>query len=215
MPFAEKRFLAALLFSASLLYPAAASAETIFGALVKAYQLNSTLNSERAGVRVTDEDVAIAKSGWRPVIEGLGRADAVSERDYGRHSTTRITTGSFGVEIRQTLFDGFQTKNNVRAAEAQVRAANESLRNAEQNTLFDAASAYMDVIRDRQTAVLTERNLEFLTEQVRAARSRFEVGEGTRTDVAQAEASRSQAVALVSEARARVQSSEAIYREVM
>ncbi len=81
---------------------------------------------------------------------------------------------------------------------------------AEQNTLFNAASAYMDVIRDRQTATPTERNLEFLTEQVRAARSRFEVGEGTRTDIAQAEASRPQAVVLLSEARARVQSSEAI-----
>lgn len=203
------RTFAALLLCAGILCPPAASAETIFGALVKAYQLNSTLNSERAGVRVTDEEVAIAKSGYRPTIEGLARGDYVS------NSTTRIATGSFGVEIRQMLFDGFQTKNNVAAAEAQVRAANESLRNAEQNTLFNAASAYMDVIRDRQIAVLTERNLEFLTEQVRAARSRFEVGEGTRTDVAQAEASRSQAVALLSEARARVQSSEAIYREVV
>ena len=64
------------------------------------------------------------------------------------------------------LFDGFQTRNNVRAAEAQVRASVESLRNTEQNTLFDAASAYMDVIRDRQIAVLTEQNLQFLTEQV-------------------------------------------------
>ena len=89
------------------------------------------------------------------------------------------------------LFDGFQTRNNVRTAEAQVRASNESLRNTEQNILFNAASAYMDVIRDRQIAMLRDRNLEFLDEQVRAARSRFEVGEGTRTDVAQAEASRS------------------------
>ncbi|TIP58335.1 TolC family protein, partial [Mesorhizobium sp.] len=80
-----------------------------------------------------------------------------------------------------TLFDGFQTRNNVAAAEAQVRASFESLRNTEENILFNAASAYMDVIRDRQVAVLTEQNLQFLTEQARAARSRFEVGEGTRT----------------------------------
>ena len=73
----------------------------------------------------------------------------------------------------------------------------------------------MDVIRDRQIAVLTERNLEFLTEQVRAARSRFEVGEGTRTDVAQAEASRSAAVAQLSAARAQAQSSAAIYRQIV
>ncbi|RWE89660.1 TolC family protein, partial [Mesorhizobium sp.] len=79
----------------------------------------------------------------------------------------------------------FQTRNNVAAAESRVRASVESLRNTEENILFNAASAYMDVIRDRQVAVLTEQNLQFLTEQARAARSRFEVGEGTRTDVAQ------------------------------
>ena len=75
MPSAAKRFFAALLLSASALVSAPASAETIFGALVKAYQLNSTLNSERAGVRVVDEDVPIAKSGYRPTIEGLASAD--------------------------------------------------------------------------------------------------------------------------------------------
>ena len=73
-------------------------------------------------------------------------------------------------------------------------------------TLFNAATAYMDVIRDRQVAVLTEQNLQFLTEQVRAAHSRFEVGEGTRTDVAQADASRSAAVAQLAAARAQVTS---------
>ena len=83
------------------------------------------------------------------------------------------------------------------------------------NTLFDAASAYMDVIRDRRVAVLTEQNLAFLDEQARAARSRLEVGEGTRTDVAQADASRSTAVAQLSAARAQEQSSAAQYRSVI
>jgi outer membrane protein len=207
--FVAKRIFAAVLFSATALSSVPASAETIFGALTKAYQLNSTLNSARAGVRVTDEDVAIAKSGYRPQI---GAEGSIS---YASNESTRITTGSFGVEIRQMLFDGFQTKNNVRSAEARVRASNESLRNTEQNTLFNAASAYMDVIRDRQIATLTARNLEFLTEQVRAARSRFEVGEGTRTDVAQADASRSEAVAQLSAARAQALSSAAIYREII
>ena len=73
----------------------------------------------------------------------------------------------------------------------------------------------MDVIRDRQIAVLTERNLQFLTEQSRAARSRFEVGEGTRTDVAQADASRATAVAQLACRKAQVQSSAAIYRRVI
>ena len=94
---------------------------------------------------------------------------------------TQITTGQFGVQIQQAIFDGFQTQSNVRAAEARVRASSESLRNTEQNVLFNAVSAFMDVIRDRRAWLASaQRNLEFLAEQVRSADSRFEVGEGTR-----------------------------------
>lgn len=193
--------------SATALSPAVASAETLLGALAKAYTNNSELNAARAGVRVTDEDVAIAKSGYRPVISGVGEYQAASR------GGVEIETGSFGIQLQQSLFDGFQTRNSVRAAEASVRAAVESLRNTEQTVLFNAASAYMDVIRDRQIAALTERNVEFLSEQVRAARSRLEVGEGTRTDVAQAEASRSAAEAQVAAARAQAEASAATYRQ--
>ena len=198
--------------SLALVISAPASAETIMGALSKAYQNNSSLNSERAGVRVTDEGVAIAKSGYRPTIAGTAGVTFTRSSALGGRS---ITSGSFGIEINQTIFDGFQTKNNVAAAEARVRASQQSLRNTVQNTLFDAASAYMGVIRDRQIAVLRQRNLEFLEEQVRAARSRFDVGEGTRTDVAQAEASRQQAVAQLSAARAQVLASEALYVQII
>lgn len=199
----------ALMLAAAALSPATASAETITGALIKAYQNNSQLNSARAGLRATDEGVAIAKSGWRPIVVGN------SSINYSSQSGTRLTTGSFGVQIQQSLFDGFQTRNNVAAAQARVLASRESLRNTEQNILFNAATVYMDVIRDRQVARLTEQNLAFLQEQVRAANSRFEVGEGTRTDVAQADASRSAAEASLAQARAQALTSAATYRQII
>jgi len=96
-----------------------------------------------------------------------------------------------------------------------VFASNENLRNNEMNTLFDAVSAYVNVIRDRKIASLREQNLKFLDEQVRSAKSRLEVGEGTRTDVAQAEAARSGAIAQLASARALVESSEGIYQQVI
>jgi outer membrane protein len=206
----KTRILTAVLVSSSLLALAnSASAETIFGAMAKAYQFNSTLNASRAGVRVTDEGVAIAKSGWRPTVA------ASSSINYASQAGTRLTTGGFGVSINQTIFDGFQTLNNVRGSEAQVRAAQENLRNTNQNILFDAASAYMDVILDRQIAALREKNLAFLNEQVRASQSRLDVGEGTRTDVAQSEAQRSLAVAQLSAARATVLTAQATYHQVV
>jgi outer membrane protein len=201
-------FPAVMLASAALFAAAPVQAETIAGALAKAYENNASLNSERAGVRVTDEGVAIARSGYRPVISGS------SSLNFQNQSGMQIRSGSFGVSIQQSLFDGFQTTNNVRAAESRVFASQEALRNAEQNILFNAAAAYMDVIRDRQIAAFTERNLEFLAEQVRSANSRLEVGEGTRTDVAQAQASSAAAQAQLSAARAQAAASAATYRQI-
>ncbi|NMG38667.1 TolC family outer membrane protein [Chelativorans sp. ZYF759] len=203
------RVFPAALLATSLLFSGPAMAETLTGALAKAYQNNSQLNAARAGVRVTNEGVPLAKSGYRPQIVGSGSASVTEQ------AGTQISTGQFGVQIQQSIFDGFQTQNNVRAAEARVRASNESLRNTEQNVLFNAAAAFMDVIRDRRIAAFRQRNLEFLAEQVRAAESRFEVGEGTRTDTAQAQASRSAAEAQLSAARAQVQVSEATYRQLV
>lgn len=207
------RVVPAALIGLSLFIVAPVSAETLNGALAKAYQNNATLNAARAGVRVTNEGVPLARSGYRPQIVGSGGISATHTVTNQRGSD--ILTGQFGVQIQQSIFDGFQTENNVRAAEARVRAAHESLRNTEQNVLFNAVAAYMDVIRDRRIAAFRQRNLEFLAEQVRAAESRFEVGEGTRTDVAQAQASRSAAEAQLAAARAQVQVSEATYRQLI
>jgi outer membrane protein len=208
--FRYRRFLFSAAIATSVAFVSIpASAETILGALAKAYENNASLNSARAGVRVTNESVPLAKSGWRPTVGAQGQLN------YQTQSGIDVFTGSFGVSVQQSLFDGFQTLNNVRAAEVRVLASNESLRNTEQQTLFNAAQAYMDVIRDRRIAGFRERNLEQLGEQVRAASSRFEVGEGTRTDVAQAEASRSAAIAQLAAARAQAQASAALYRQVI
>lgn len=203
------RSLFVALLSSGVAFSTSAWSETILGALSKAYEYNSQLNSARAGVRVTDEGVAIAKSGFRPVVSGF------SSYTFSRQAGVDLNTGGFGVSVSQTLFDGFQTLNNVRAAESQVLAQREALRNTEQNILYNAASAYMDVIRDRRVAGLLQQNLAFLEEQVRAANSRFEVGEGTRTDVAQADATRASAVAQLAAARAQALASAATYRQVV
>lgn len=217
MKIARKAVYSALLLSATVLGAGTSSAETLTGALAKAYANNSSLNSSRAGLRATDEGVAIAKSGYRPTIAASGSASYTSQKGYlytgDRNSVVRV--GSFGVTISQKIFDGFQTVNNVRAAEAQVKAGQESLRNTVQNTLFDAATAYMDVIRDRQIAALRQQSLAFLNEQVRASKARLDVGEGTRTDVSQSQASQAAAVAQLAAANAQVKTSEATYRQVV
>jgi len=201
---------AAILLSGTVLSGQAALSETLNGALVKAYKNNSTLNSSRAGVRIEDENVAIAKSGYRPQVTGNYNVGRSKSPTSGYR-----TTGTYGIELNQMLFDGFQTKNTVAAAETTVFAQRENLRNTEQNTLFSAVQAYMNVYQFRQIAALREKNLAAMNEQVRASRARLDVGEGTRTDVAQSEAQRSTAIAALNSARADVKSAEASFVQVV
>jgi outer membrane protein len=201
---------AAALLAGTVLSGQSAWSENLSGALVKAYKNNATLNSSRAGVRVQDENVAIAKSNYRPQITGTYDVSRSRAPTSGYR-----TSGTVGIQLNQMLFDGFQTKNNVAAAETQVFAQRENMRNDEQNTLYSAVAAYMGVYQNRQIAVLREKNLAAMNEQVRAARARLDVGEGTRTDVAQAEASRSTAVAELNSARANVKSAEATYIRIV
>lgn len=211
----------AAVFLTCIFTPALGRAETVFDAMSKAYALNSTLNSSRAGVRITDENVAIAKSGLRPTVNGSASVGYLSQSKT-KLSTggfispgSRLSTGSFGITLDQTLFDGFQTPNNVHVAEAKVKASNEDLRSAEQDTLYAAVSAYTDVFANRQIVTLRRKNLAFLNEQLRAAEDRFRVGDGARTDVAQAQASQAEALSQLASAEASVLSSEATYRQVV
>ena len=187
-----------------------AGAETLTGALAKAYENNPPLNALRAAQRALDENVAIAKSGNRPNITASG--------SYGTFSRDGESGGPNVVgriELQQNLFNGFQTRNAVRSARAGVFSGREELRGGEQDTLLAAVQAYVAVIRDRRIVQFRRQNISFLDEQLNASQARFEVGEGTRTDVAQARAERAAAVADLETARANVQSSEATYIRVI
>ncbi|WP_182510307.1 TolC family outer membrane protein [Phyllobacterium sp. P30BS-XVII] len=211
---AGKRVLTAALLSATVLTSTPSLAETILGAMAKAYGNNSTLNADRAGVRVTDEGVAVAKSGYRPTISATANLTAASRKNDGS-SSGNSTSGTYGISVNQTLFDGFQTQNKVSSAKTQVLAQRENLRNNTQNLLFSAAQAYMDVYLARQVVVLRQKNLEFLDEQLRAAKARFDVGEGTRTDVAQADAEKAAAIATLNVARSDAKTAEATYIQIV
>ena len=206
-----------------------ASADTIEWALVQAYQNNPSLNAQRASLRSTDENVPQALSGYRPKIS----ATATGGYNYTSTLSRTVTQSVFpntvtysnlgddfasraiGVTATQTIFNGNQTANKTRQAESQVMGARETLRVTEQQVLLDAATAYMDLLRDAATLDLQRSNVEVLTEQLKQTRDRFNVGEVTRTDVAQSEsrlaAGRSQLLA----AQSQYVTSQAQYRRII
>lgn len=186
-----------------------ASAETIIGAMSRAYDNNPDLAAARAGLRATDEGVAIAKSGYRPNISGALSAT------YNNVEGNKVNSSLGNLTITQKLFDGFATRNNVGAAKAQVFAGREGLKSTEINILQSAAQAYANLSRDNQLVVIRRQNLKFLKEQLSAAKSRLNVGEGTRTDVSQAEAQLASAVAGLAAASAQAKSSSAVYVQIV
>ncbi len=191
----------------------AVSAETIKEALALAYSNNPSLNAARAQLRGVDERVPQALAGWRPTVTASGQVGSNYANSDGRDSYRN--NASISLSISQAVFRGFRTVNSTRQAEAIIRAQRESLASTEQDVLLAAAQAYVDVIRDTALVSLQRSDLQFLSEQVRAAKDRFEVGEGTRTDVSQADARRAEAQANLNTSLANLNTSRAIYRQIV
>ena len=191
-----------------------ASAETIKDALAQAYRWNPKLDAARATLRATDEQVAIANSGYRPTVAATansGTIDSTVTTTAGASAQSETHPHGYAVTATQPLFKGGQVINTVRAAEAQVRAARETLRAVEQQVLLDSSTAFLDVIRDQAILKLRENNVRILTEDRKQTRERFAVGEVTRTDVAQSEATLAAAVSALDLARANLQTSRSNY----
>jgi outer membrane protein len=201
-----------------------AHAETLEMALIQAYQNNPTINSQRALVRSTDENVPIALSGYRPKVTANASAGELHQELKNKVTGApspfinldgTVSPITYGVTATQTLFNGFQTGNRTRQAESQVLAARETLRATEQSILLSAATAYMNLLRDTAILDLQKRNVEVLQEQLRQTRDRFNVGEVTRTDVAQSESRLAAGRSSVLSAEANYKTSAAVYRQVI
>lgn len=196
------------------------SAESINEALANAYISNPTLKAERARQRATDEQVPQALSGWRPTITGQGDASVRTfDEDngiLGTDNNPRTTVpGALSINLRQPVFRGFKTVESTRQAESTVKAGRQNLLAVEQQILFQAAQAYMNVLRDREIVAFQARNVAALREQLNGANERFKVGEVTKTDVAQAQARLSRSQADLAVARASLAASSATYHKVI
>jgi outer membrane protein len=171
-----------------------AQADTIEAALVRAYQNNPQLNAQRALVRATDENVPQALSGYRPRVAitasgGIQYSDVLTTSvGINAHSSGTQLPRAIGATISQTLFNGYQTANRTRAAESQVSASREGLRVLEQSVLLSGATVYMDYLRDAAIVEVQRSNTRVLEQTLKQTQDRFNVGEVTRTDVAQSEA---------------------------
>ncbi len=216
----KKTFVAGLMLATSLSMPLSARAATIYEALSQTYNSNPTLQAQRAYLRSVDENVAIAKSGFRPSISVEGGyqyqdTDVDTDSQIAGVGGGDSDTTSVAAKVSQPLFSGFSTVNSVKAADQNVRAEQNNLYNVEQNIFLEASTAYLDVVRDTAIVKLQKNNEKLLKKRLDETLQRFNVGEVTRTDVSQAQARYSQAKSDRIASEGTLQASKANYAKLI
>ncbi len=208
---------------------AAPQPDTLPGALALAYNSNPTLQAQRAALDAASEGVTIARGDRFPQISAeagyqyvdLDRTDNVGNFNESFNTTTfgdrdsQTTTFSATLGISQTLYAGGRVRAGIKAAEADREAARAGLLATEQGVLLSVVDAYVAVRRDQEVVGIRANNVAVLSRQLEAADDRFEVGEVTRTDVAQAEARLAGARTQLAAARADLASTRAVYEQVV
>lgn len=187
----KKSFWSTLLLATAI--STSAGAQTIFEALSSAYETNPTLQAQRAYLRSVDENVAIAKSGFRPTLalEGSYTDASVDSNIAPKNQDADRTV--VAARVSQPLFSGFMTVNSVKSADSMVRAQQNNLYNVEQSVFLNASTAYLDVLQNTAIVDLQKNNEKLLKKRLDETIERFNVGEVTRTDVSQARARYSRA----------------------
>ena len=224
------RLLAAI-FSAGVAGAVAAPAfaETLSDALAMAYETNPNLLAQRATQRALDENYVQARSGWRPQLSLQGSASYLQTRTPHRAGGGLIDTNGdgipdavgrgisesnssfLGLNFSQPIWTGGRTAAAVSAAEGDILSGRETLRRVESQVMLQVITAYADVRRDQEGVRIRQENVSVLQKQLEESKARFDVGEITRTDVAQSQSRLAAAQALLSSAVAQLAISRASY----
>ena len=210
------KYLKTALFSlvASACAASAAYAGSFEDALSSAYQNNPRIKAERQRLESTDEGVSQAVSGFRPTLSANYNAGRQSTSFGGAADTTGDSTLK-ALRLEQPIFRGGGTWSSYQSALQRVKSGQYELVAVEQRVMLDGVTAYMNVVATSAILELSRKNMDVLGEQLKAANTRFQVGEVTRTDVAQSEARVSDAKSRVISAEGDLLSAMATYERVV
>jgi outer membrane protein len=168
-------------------FSAPAAADTLRDALNGANRTNPLLQGARAQQRANDENVPIEKAAGRPSADAT-----VQYIEFVKQSSTSFTAPARSLGVSANLgvpiYSGGAVKNAVKAAKTRVEAGQADLRGTESSIFSQTVAAYMDVIRGEALVELNANQVQVLTVNTQATSDRFEIGDLTRTDVAQSQA---------------------------
>jgi adhesin transport system outer membrane protein len=154
-------------------------------------ELHSTINSRLS----SDEEVKIARGGYLPTVDmlvGYGRehTDSPTTRALGDHNTETLTYNTAELRLRQMLFDGFNTPNEVARTEAVVNSRAYRVLGTAESLALRTIEVYLEVLKRREMLALAQNNLQThlrINDQIGL---RSERGVGSTADLDQSEARR-------------------------
>lgn len=194
--------------------PAAMQPKSVFEQmLVYVYQHNPQLAAERDAVKVADEKVSQAVAGFRPSLAANAAAGRQRQKVGGGDWQTG-DANSMSLSATQPIFSGFGTVAQRRAADQRVMAARSRLLAVEQAVLLQAVGSWLEMGEKERILTLTEENLQRMHMYGRATRERFKAGDGTQTDIAQAESRLAQAEARHAQAAAERDTARAAFERM-
>lgn len=180
-----RKFLAVAVTVAAIGAAPMAQAETLADAMIAAYKNSNLLDQNRALLRAADEDVAVAVAGLRPIVNFTLNSKYTNSEFGVFNSESFDNTANLSLELM--LLDFGRNKLAIEAAKETVLATRQGLVDVEQRVLIATVEAYVNVRLTSDIVALRQSNLRLITQELRAAQDRFDVGEITRTDVAIAE----------------------------
>ncbi len=208
--------LTALLLCPLLAFAEPAAAQSLPEALAATYESNPTLRAARAELRAVNEGVPQALSNWRPELSASGSiGKRRTETQQPSDNTSATTPREASLLLIQPLYRGGRTVAGTERAESEVLAQRAVLQTVEQSVLLEGAVSYFDVWRDQSVLELNINNEQVLRRQLEATEDRFEVGEVTRTDVAQAESRLANATSNRIAAEGDLAASRAVFERVV
>ena len=173
--------------------------ETLADAMVDAYRHAALLDQNRAVLRAADEDVATALAQLRPVVQWI------AQHTYTDNDGIDLRSSSIALQAQITLYDWGRNAIAIDIAKESVLATRAALVGVEQDVLLSAVQAYLDVTSAIEQVDLQQNSVRVIGQEQKAATDRFEVGEITQTDVAQADAALAAARASLASAEGSLQ----------
>jgi outer membrane protein, adhesin transport system len=199
---------------------ATAAPFTINEAIRMAVQTNPTVGEAAANKRATQDELHQNQGVLLPQVrlELQGGPLRTNEQDVappplGNNTWLPGTKGS--IVVRQLLFDGFASIDEIWRQTARVDAAAARVHERSELTALDAAEAYIDVIRYTRLVALAEENVRAHRRILSNVQTRFKGGRAGEGDLEQTQERVDAAEAALTEFRRSLADAKAKYQKVI